>query len=287
MQKFLLLFLFISSSFLSAQIIVNSSFEGGNGIATFTNTANNEVHIASELKGGDTKNIVYYVQISGLNPAMQLTLQVNATWSGHEVVYSYDNINWTRSTKTNLNNFKIPLTSDIVYVAHSYPHTYSNMIADVNAISTLPFVTVSNLAISEGGRAVKLLRISDDCEPDAGKELIWVFGRMHAFENPGSLSVQGMINYFVSNNPTAKRLRKEAIIYVVPMMDVDMAFNGGSGKDQTPVDYNRDWGTITGPSHWNAVNAAKALMNSTAAQNNFSVFFDSHSPLPRHGTNMF
>lgn len=63
MNKFILLkttilffiFIFISVSLLNAQIKVNSDFEGGNGIATFTDTATNEVHLISELKGGDTK----------------------------------------------------------------------------------------------------------------------------------------------------------------------------------------------------------------------------------------
>lgn len=258
-----LLFILFSIFSANAQIIINSNFEGGNGIATFTNPANNEVHIASEFKGGDTKNISYYVQIFGLNPTIPLTLEVAATWRGHQIVYSYDNIIWQKASLTNLNNFVIPLQSSSVYVAHSYPYTYSNIITDVNAVAGFSYVTVSNLATSEGGRAVKLLKITDDCEPDSGKELIWVFGRMHAFENPGIYCVEGMIDYFTSNDLTAKRLRKEAIIYVVPMMDVDMAFSGGSGKDQNPVDFNRDWLYVNSVSHWNAVKAAKILMNTT------------------------
>lgn len=272
---------------IQAQIVVNSSFEGGNGVATYTNAATNEVDIVSELKGGDTKNIVYYVEITGLNPAMPLTLEVNATWSGHHIVYSYDNVEWHKATLTNLNNFNIPLTSSTVYVAHSYPYTYSDMINDVNAVAGSEGVAVLDLAISEEGRPVKLVRITDDCVNDAEKELIWVFGRMHAFENPGNMAAAGMLDYFVSDQPSAARLRKEAIIYVVPMMDVDMAYHGGSGKDQLPVDFNRDWLYLNTPSHWNAVVAAKAWMDSTAQLNNFSVFFDSHSPPPSQGVSLF
>ncbi|WP_148370297.1 cytosolic carboxypeptidase N-terminal domain-containing protein [Bizionia saleffrena] len=144
-----LIFILSSTSLLFAQITVNSNFEGGNGIAAFTDTDENEVHIVSELKGGDTKNISYYVEISGLNPALPLTLEVSAHWSGPTIVYSYDNINWEKTTLTNLNNFTIPLQSSSVYVAHSYPYTYSNMITDVSNISDLSYVTVSDLAISE------------------------------------------------------------------------------------------------------------------------------------------
>ncbi|WP_170235034.1 golvesin C-terminal-like domain-containing protein [Bizionia gelidisalsuginis] len=281
-----LIFILSSTSLLFAQITVNSNFEGGNGIAAFTDTDENEVHIVSELKGGDTKNISYYVEISGLNPALPLTLEVSAHWSGPTIVYSYDNINWEKTTLTNLNNFTIPLQSSSVYVAHSYPYTYSNMITDVSNISDLSYVTVSDLAISEGGRAVKLVKITDDCVNDNEKELIWMLGRMHAFENPGNYSLMGMLDFFASNHPSAIRLREEAIIYIVPIMDVDHAYNGGSGKDQTPVDFNRDWHSLSSQSHWNAVNAAKSWIDSTAQLNNFSVFVDSHSP-PPSGQSLF
>lgn len=283
----LLIFSFCSTSMLRAQITVSSNFEGGNGIATSTNPATNEVSISSELKGGDTKNIVYYVKISGLNPAMPLKLKVDAFWRANNILYSYDNVTWQRTSLTGQDNFQVPLTSSIIYIAHSYPYTYSNMLADVNAISGKAGVNVANLTTSEGGRPVKLVRITDECVPDAGKELIWIIGRLHAFENPGNLCAMGMLNYFASDEASAKRLRKEAIIYVVPMMDVDMAFNGGSGKDQTPVDFNRDWKSLTFTSHWNAVRAAKQWMDSTAQLNNFSVFMDSHSPPPSQNTNLF
>lgn len=284
--SFLALFL-VGTYSLQGQITVDSDFEGGNGIATFTDVETNEVHIASEFKGGDTKNISYYVKISGLNPDMPLTLEVSATWRGHNIVYSYDNINWEKALLTNLNNFSVPLESSTVYIAHSYPYTYSDMLAEVDGISELEFVNTYDLAISEEGRPVKLVRITDDCVDDTKKELVWILGRIHAFENPGNHSVSGMIDYFTSSQPDAQRLREEAIIYVVPVMDVDMAYHGGSGKDQTPVDFNRDWYSLDHESHWNAVIEAKKWIDSTAALNDFSVFFDSHSPPPSQGTSLF
>lgn len=116
---FFLMVILLSPSLLQAQIIVNSNFEGGNGAATFTDTSAKEVHIVSGLKGDDTKNISYYVEISCLNPALPLTLEVSAFWSGPTIVYSYDNINWEKTALTNLNNFSIPLQSSSVFVAHS------------------------------------------------------------------------------------------------------------------------------------------------------------------------
>lgn len=112
---------------LLAQITVSNDFEGGNGLATFIDQENNEVHIVSELKGGDTKNIVYYVKISGLNTSLPLILAVDATWRGHTLVYSYDQINWFRSNLTALNNFNIPLTASTIFhlvgvLTYNFPH---------------------------------------------------------------------------------------------------------------------------------------------------------------------
>lgn len=94
---------------------------------------------------------MYYAKISGLNPSLPLTLKVDAFWAGPTIVYSYDNINWQKLWENSNNEFIVPLTSSSVFIAHSYPYTYSNMITDVGNISNLDFVQVANLAISEGG----------------------------------------------------------------------------------------------------------------------------------------
>ncbi|MCD4731229.1 MAG: T9SS type A sorting domain-containing protein, partial [Bacteroidales bacterium] len=238
--------------------------------------------IQSELKGGDNSNLVYYTEISGLNSFMPLTLQVDAACSGPTIVYSYDNVNWQKVEIDSSSNFIIPFNSSSVYVAHTYPYTYSDMIADVDSISGFSYVDVYNMAISEEGRPVKLVRITENCTNNAEKELIWILGRIHAFEAPGNYTVAGMLDFFTSNHPAAKRLREEAIIYIVPMMDVDQVYNGGSGKNQSPIDFNQDWISLSHQSHWNAIKKAKIWIDSTAQLNPFRVFIDSHSPLPYH-----
>ncbi len=277
---FFLIFLILLANILPAQIIVNSDFEGGNGIATFTDTITNTVHILSELKGGDNSNFVYYTEISGLNPAMPLTLQVEAACSGPTIVYSYDNINWQKVEIDNNSNFIVPLTSSSVYVAHTYPYTYTNMIADVDSVSGLSYVDVYDMAISEEDRPVKLVKITEDCINNAEKHLVWILGRIHAFEAPGNLAVAGMLDFFVSDHPAAKRIREEAIIYIVPMMDVDQVYNGGTGKNQSPIDFNQDWISLEHQSYWNAIEKAKIWIDSTAQLNPFNVYIDSHSTLP-------
>lgn len=59
--SFLLFFLLFNIS--QAQITLNSDFEGDNGVASFINQQNNEVHLTSEYKSSDTRNIVFYAEI--------------------------------------------------------------------------------------------------------------------------------------------------------------------------------------------------------------------------------
>jgi len=151
------------------------------------------------------------------------------------------------------------------------------MINLVNSIKSYPNVEISDLTTSEAGRAVKLVKISDPEVNDSAKFLVWAIARQHAFECHSNYVTEGLIRYLVSGDPGAKRFRKQAIIYVVPLMDVDNAYDGGTGKDQLPVDFNRDWDS---PSHWNAVNAVKQKMEETASLNSFRFFIDSHNPWP-------
>jgi hypothetical protein len=65
-------------------------------------------------------------------------------------------------------------------------------------------------------------------------------------------------------------------------MDVDNAAVGGTGKDQLPVDFNRDWDS---PSYWPAVIAVKQKITQTNGLNPIKIFIDSHNPFPGQNDN--
>jgi hypothetical protein len=219
---------------------------------------------------------------------MPLKIQVKYTQQYYLPVlaaYSYDLQTWTRFTGTIVGDskeFTRTYSQSPVYFCYGYPYTYSDMLNHLNSISSSSFVTISNIAQSFGGRDVKLVRITEPCVDNSGKFLIWVLGRNHAMETHSNYVVEGLLNYLVSYDTKADRLRRRAIIYVVPEMDVDNAFRGGTGKDQLPVDFNRDWDS---PSYWPAVIAVKQKMLETSLNNQFKVFIDSHNPFPGQNDN--
>jgi hypothetical protein len=277
----LLIFIFVSQAI--AQIVVDTSFEGANARILSINNSTNTVKIESKLRTGDTRNVVFYCKISGFNNNTPLKIQVkysDQVYLPYLAAYSYDKINWFRFTGIVVGDskeFTRIYSQNSVYFSVGYPYLYSDMVNLVNGISNFSSVQVSNIAVSHGGRQVKLIRITEPCVPDSGKYLIWLLGRNHSFESHSNYVVEGFINFAVSNNYSADMLRRQAIIYIVPIMDVDNAATGGTGKDQLPVDFNRDWDT---PSYWPAVNAVKQKVAETVLQNQFKVFIDSHNPFP-------
>jgi len=279
--------LLLLSYTLVAQISVNSNFEGGNGVATYLNPANNTVHLLTEYKGGDILRMIYYVEISGLNPSLPLLLQIDADYAGPFVYYSFDDINWQRQQMVG-GQFSIPLIGSTIYVSPGIPHRYSHIMNVIDSIDAANngYTTISNLTYSEEGRPVPLLRITAPaCESYEDKSLIWLIGGHHAAENPARHVTEGMLRFFVSNHPLAERLRKESIIYVAPIMDVDQIYNGGNGKDQLPVDFNRDWISLTHNSHWNAVQAVKDSVVLQVVNHPLLLFVDSHNIAPSEYNN--
>lgn len=270
---------------LFGQIGVVSNFEGGNGVL-LESGIDNYVKVGSELKLGDTRNYNFFCQITGLNPSVPLQFELDAEFVGQQIVYSYDNISWTRTNDRVNGQFTIPLQGPEIYLSHFKPYLYSELeiyLADLDA-QNLDFVEIKTLATSELGTAVKHVTFTDPCIDNSQKKVIWVLGRQHAAEVPASFVIEGMMDAFSLDSDQMKRLRKETVIHVVPMMDVDMCIEGGTGKDQNPVDFNRDWTAPDYTSHWSAVNMVKKIMDEMP--NEISLFMDMHTFAPGEPANV-
>jgi len=269
-----------------SQIVIDTSFVGANAKLLSINDSTNTIKVEPKLRYGDVHRVTFYFGISGFNQTIPLNIQIqNCSHPPVLAAYSYDKINWTRIGGSSVSNYKEysdTFTQSPVYFATGYPYLYDDVLNLANSLTANPYVTISDLAISEKGKAVKMFRFTDSCVADSTKDLIWVLGRNHAMESHSSYVIDGLIEFLASSDIKADGLRKKAIIYVVPMMDVDMVEVGGTGKDQTPVDFNRDWDS---PSHWNALQAAKNMIVQTAMLNPLRIFIDSHNPFPDAASN--
>ncbi len=185
---FLFFIVFYFSPLISiAQIQVETNFEGGNG-RLVTTGANNYVQIEAEFKGSDTRNITYFCKIINLNPTQHLQLEAITEFTGNYTFYSYDAENWLRSTPKVNDIFTVPLQGDEIYVAHFPPYLYSRISTYLQQLknTSKDYYQIFNLATSESGNPVEALRITDPCVDDTDKKLVWILGRMHAFEHPAN-----------------------------------------------------------------------------------------------------
>jgi hypothetical protein len=131
------------------------------------------------------------------------------------------------------------------------------------------------LARSAEGRAVPALRIVAPGVPESERLGIWVNARQHAWESGSSWVGAGFLHWLTSTDPRAESLRRRAIIYFVPIMDVDNVERGAGGKNQEPHDHNRDWSD--GP-HWPEVAAAQEHILALDAAGGMDLFIDLHNP---------
>lgn len=72
------------------------------------------------------------------------------------------------------------------------------------------------------------------------RTLIWFQVRQHAWESGSSWVADGLARYAASAAGISTLL-SVADVVVTPIVDVDNVVVGGAGKDQEPVDFNRDW----------------------------------------------
>lgn len=283
MRNTLIIFLFLFASCSIAQISIDTSFEGGNARVLNIDNTNNSVKIESVLKRGDVHNVVFYLKISGIDSTRSFKLKIKYSQQYYLpalLAFSYDKITWYRisgSIVGDSKEFSNNYNRSTVYFSHGYPYVYSRLNDLISQYNGNPFVNISNVSTSELGRAVKLFRFTIPNVNDSGKVSVWILGRNHAMESHSNYVVEGLMNFLASGDSKADYLRSKAIIYVVPIMDVDMTAIGGTGKDQNPVDFNRDWDS---PSYWNAVRDVKTKIIQTSAQNRLKIFIDSHNPFP-------
>ena len=263
----------------ASELSLDASFDNGNGCLRYNYRSSREL-VIEPLQINWADNIWWHFKIHGITPGEFIKIDVaHCPIAGNcHPVYSYDGVNWQR-----FSGVKPPFiqrfTAPSVEIARNIPYPYGRSLA-LAAGLTGPHVTALDLATSEEGRPVKMLRFTDPDVPDTGKRIIWIMARQHAFESHSSWYAESFARWLHGDSPQAASLRRRTIAYVVPIMDVDNVYKGGAGKEQlTPdlqrVDFNRRWGDEP---HWAAIRAAKRLLQNLQANHDMAAFFDLHSP---------
>ncbi|XP_071452958.1 cytosolic carboxypeptidase 2-like [Hetaerina americana] len=156
-------------------------------------------------------------------------------------------------------NLEFPYDDDTVFLAHSYPYTYSALQDYLIKLQNDPvkseFSKLRLLCRSLAGNNVYYLTITAPTphEESKKKQAVVVTARVHPGEAPSSWMMKGFLDYLTSDSNQAKELREKFIFKLVPMLNPDGVIVGNNRCSLTGRDLNRQYRTVireTYPSIW-------------------------------------
>jgi hypothetical protein len=287
----------MSGSASAVDLRVSTDFEGG---SARVESVDQSARVIRFMPGGDPRRgwpCWWYLRVDGVAKGERLTLDLAgsdlparnqgqdtgkplaASWAmPARAAFSADDVTWRHTDPGRREGDRIAYEvigdGGPLWVAWGPPFTprhTDELIVQAGMIS--PAVTPIELARTRGGRPVRGLRVSEAAGP--AQAAIWIQARQHAWESGSSWVARGLVEWLVSNDADARRLRRHAEVFVVPIMDVDNVATGDGGKEADPRDHNRDWDDKP---VYPEVAAAQDRLRELSKSGRLDLFLDLHNP---------
>lgn len=290
-----------------AQLAINGDFDNGSIDLANTLVSGSTVNLAGRdnFNTGDWKWLYFSVdQTSGVRPTFQIGdnfASGSDRLANHEMVYSYDQQTWqffdnngwnsAQGTYTFFNNG--PFTQNTVFVAYGLPYPYQDVVDHTVQVRQSAWASPTtsgdaNLVIGQSpggiddlGRTIEPrdifgYRITDPTSAGP-KEKIVIASGVHANESLANHTVEGLINFLISDEFEAAALRKVADFYVYPLANPDGRFAGYNRSTVQHVDRdpNRFWREDLYTDMTDIQTVAEAMKTDTGQ--NIEYFIDFHS----------
>lgn len=136
-------------------------------------------------------------------------------------------------------SFSIKPKTDECYVAFCFPY----MLEDASGFfNLLPHDLVSSkmIGFTKAKRPHLAWIVGYPDHPEV-KKLVVLTARQHAGEVSGSFALEGFLRELTEKSDIMTSLLQTTLFLVVPILDLDSVEEGCYGKDQLPIDFNRDW----------------------------------------------
>ncbi|XP_077133494.1 cytosolic carboxypeptidase 6 isoform X2 [Ranitomeya variabilis] len=182
------------------------------------------------------------------------------------VVKSTSRPNWQRLPSKNVYYYRCPdhrknyvmsfafcfdREDDVYQFAYCFPYTYTRLQHYLENLDrmNLDYVQRELLGLSVQQRRLDLLTITSPVNlvSEAEQRVVFITARVHPGETPSSFVCQGIIDFLVSQHPTAKSLRDHLIFKIAPMLNPDGVYLGNYRCSLMGFDLNRHW---QDPSPW-------------------------------------
>ena len=288
----LLCFLLIGGS-LAAQVRFDADFECGN------------LGPVSQTRSPKVRNGVkhYYYYVGGHNDPdnpVDIDLRANGNWYYFRITgaakkffhlsmpdnfvagasWSYDGVQWQHLTAAEADQHSINkyFKRDTVYIALYKPYTYSYLQERLLDWSSKPFVTLDTIGFSHERRPLQMMHITDPDVPSEQKARIWMHGRAHPSETPGSYLLDGFVDYLTSDTPEGEALRRQIDAYILPFSNPDGVANGLSRSNILGVNQEINFARPE-DSTVVEVRAIKAMFKKLTQDRPLDFMLNSHSQL--------
>ena len=307
----------------SGQITLDANFDSGslcliasdacddNGVAS--SVSGNIVTLIGRdnFNAGDWKWL--YFRASGVaGQAVQFRIGDDFSTGGsnlnnHAMVYSYDQETWrffdNNQRQSSLVRYSFSnnaaFTQNEVYVAYGLPYPTSRVDDKVAEWAATPYVApltsgfgsliigqspggIDDIGRSTAGQNLYGFQITDEAYT-AAKQKIVLLGGTHANETVGNWTLEGLVDFLVSDDLRAAQLRQRAEFYVYPMSNPDGRY---AGMNRTTVqvqneDPNRVWDSA---SNYNGQTDIRAIGQSMRFDTGGDVdyFVDFHSTVNKN-----
>lgn len=174
------------------------------------------------------------------------------SWAGpwYRPVVSRDGERWSHVSDASWDadrkelRFTLPSGAERLWLAHIPPYPTRRLLTLVEEVGRSPHARVEVIGESVLGRPLHLVRVTDNAKPDAGKRVIWMQARQHAWEADTSRIIEGAMRFAVSDETAAIRVRAGNVLLFVPMVNPDAVAGGEVRFNANGFDPNRHWDEV-------------------------------------------
>ncbi|HUG67533.1 MAG TPA: M14-type cytosolic carboxypeptidase [Pirellulaceae bacterium] len=269
-----------SSAARLSPLIVETNFPNGSGKVIEVDQTSRHIRIEPTAHESRGWACWWYVRVSGIEPGEVITLEVGPEpWATpSQATFSIDDRTWRHTAPgTHVDRsikYQQKVDATIAWFAWGPPFTVNDATELVDrAKQACEEVHEFLLCETREGRSVPAMRFQPRAVTPTSA--IWVQARQHAWEAGSSWVCKGFVEWLVSEDPRAARLRSTTTVTVVPIMDVDNVAIGAGGKNQVPHDHNRDWSEQP---HWRSVAEAMQALRRFDDAGQLDLFVDLHNP---------
>lgn len=217
--------------------VVESAFEGGNARLLSWDAGKNRLVLGSKRKRDDTLAMHLHCIVSQFDSGRELEIALSNLVPPRGLYVKEAGRDWRQIQQISTGKYRSRFPSGRVEIALMPPYSCTRLFHWLEGLRSIQQLTLGTTP--DGNRLPGLLLAPP--KADTRTPLVMIIGRQHAFEQAASWVIEGMLEFFLSDEPEARRFRSQTVLALVPMANLDGVRAGVSGKQTGSKDWNRTW----------------------------------------------